>query len=196
MQPAYNDLRGSAWRGLPAYFSDSISSFSLSSLTLLRPCWPFLPLNVFKSFASLGSLHLLCSLFLECSSPKWFLFPIIFFFLNQIFRDAFPDCYTWNIFPSVTQSFTALLTLCLSLQRAECWCSSVASLIVYLPCQNVIFTWTGAFSCSWLLLLQLKQPSAHSRNSINACLKKYSMNLILRAHFFKVRPQTISISLY
>ena len=170
MQSAYNDLRGSAWRGLSAYFSEGISSFSLSSLTLLRACWPFLPLDVFKSFASLGSLHLLCSLFLECSSPKCFLpFPIIFFFFNQIFEDVFPDCCTWNIFPSVTQSLTVLLTFCLLLQSAECWCSPVALFIVYLPCQNVIFMWTGTFSCSRLLLLWLQQPSAHSRNSINAC---------------------------
>lgn len=142
----------------------------LSSLTLLRPHWPFLPLDVFKSFASLGSLHLLCSLFLECSFPKCFLpFPIILFFFNQIFRDAFPDCCTRNIFPSVTQSLTALLNFYLLLQSAERWCSPVALLIVYLSCQNVIFMWTGTFSCSRLLLLQLKQPSAHSRNSINAC---------------------------
>ena len=167
MQPAYNDLRGSVWRGPPAYFSECISSFSL---TQLRPRWPFLSLDAFKSIASLGSLHLLCSLFLECSPPKSFLpFPIFFFFLNPIYRDAFPDCCTWNIFPSVTQSLTALLTLCLLLQRAECWCSPVPFLIVYLPCQNVIFTWTGTFSCSRLLLLHLKQPSVHSRNSINAC---------------------------
>ena len=152
---------------------------------------------MFSNLLPLWDLCTCCVLFFwSALLPNGFFSLSFFFFLNQIFRDAFPDCYTWNIFPSVTQSFTALLTLCLSLQRAECWCSSVASLIVYLPCQNVIFTWTGAFSCSWLLLLQLKQPSAHSRNSINACLKKCSMNLILRAHFFKVRSQTISISLY
>ena len=92
-----------------------------------------------------------------------------FFFFNQIFEDVFPDCCTWNIFPSVTQSLTVLLTFCLLLQSAECWCSPVALFIVYLPCQNVIFMWTGTFSCSRLLLLWLKQPSAHSRNSINAC---------------------------
>lgn len=167
MQPAYDDLRGSVWGGLPAYFSDCISSVSLSSLTLLRPRWPFLSLDVFKSIASLGSLHLLCSLLLF--SQKLSSFPYLFFFLNQIFRDAFPDCCTWNIFPSVTQSLTALLTFHLLLQRAKCWRSPVPLFIVCLPCQNVIFTWTGTFSCSRLLLLHLKQPSAHSRNSINAC---------------------------
>ena len=168
MQPAYNDLWGSVWCGLPAYFSECISSFSL---TQLRPRWPFLSLDAFKSIASLGSLHLLVLFFWSALLPKAFFLYLsfFFFFFNQIFRDAFPDCCPWYIFPSVTQSLTTLLTFCLLLQRAECWCSPVPFLVVYLPCQNVIFTWTGTFSCSRLLLLHLKQPSAHSRNSINAC---------------------------
>lgn len=164
MQPAYNDLRGSVWRGLPAHFSDCISSFSLTQLT--HSAQATLAISVpgcLQIYCLLGVFALAVFSFSGVLfSQKLSSFPYLFFF-NQIFRDAFPDCCTWNIFPSVTQSLTALLTFCLLLQRAECWC------YCYLPCQNVIFTWTGTFSCSRLLLLHLKQPSAHSRNSISAC---------------------------